>query len=265
MSAHGWEGFADYCKALAAEQGTGRKSLRRDWTNLRGVAAKVLERIPDEVVMSLLGKAKTALNPEENDLKALVGYAVGQGLLNSEELRDALDADDRASPLHWLAGLSGKSFGEKVAPLLCAYWLVQGSDTWKKQSGSAYYDIAWEPSELDGPIRMELKASSENPGFRFQQVRDPRYTRAAKLDYDLLLCVGVTASTMEFWSIPTENVGAFIDEGIFANQHGGAKMKSNTYWFVTDQKTREILKPFHTEAVDVRAFVLDQHAPIRSE
>lgn len=114
MSAHGWEGFADYCKALAAEQGTGRKSLRRDWTNLRAVAARVIESIPDEVVMSLLGKAKTALNPEENDLKALVGYAVGQGLLGSEELREALDADDRASPLYWLAGLSGKSFGEKL-------------------------------------------------------------------------------------------------------------------------------------------------------
>jgi hypothetical protein len=113
VSAHGWEGFADYCKALAAEQGTGRKSLRRDWTNLRAVAARVIESIPDEVVMSLLGKAKTALNPEENDLKALVGYAVGQGLLGSEELREALDADDRASPLYWLAGLSGKSFGEK--------------------------------------------------------------------------------------------------------------------------------------------------------
>ncbi len=116
MSAHGWEGFADYCKALAAEQGTGRKSLRRDWTNLRAVAARVIESIPDEIVMSLLGKAKTALNPEENDLKALVGYAVRQGLLGSEELREALDADDRASPYTgWpvlVVRASVKSFGE---------------------------------------------------------------------------------------------------------------------------------------------------------
>jgi hypothetical protein len=258
VSGEGWEGFADYCRALAAQQGVGRASLRRDWTNLRALAERVLPAVPDDLVISLLGKAKSAADPEENDLKALVSWAVGKGLIEATELRTALDDDDRASPLYWLAGLSGKSFGERVAPLLCAYWLVQGSDTWKKQPGTAYYDISWHPSESTHRIRMELKASSENPGFRFQQIRDPRYTGASDLDYDLLLCVGVTASTMEFWSIPATTVGDFIDDRTFPNQHGGAKMASNTHWFVTDARTRQRMKPFFCEAVDVRDLILKQ-------
>lgn len=258
MSGEGWEGFADYCKALAAQQRVGRASLRREWANLRALADRVLPDVPDELVISLLGKAKSAADPEENDLKALVSWAVGQGIVKATELRTALEDDNRASPLYWLAGLSGKSFGEKVAPQLCAYWLMESSDTWKKQPGSAYYDVSWHPSESPRPVRMELKASSENPGCRFQQIRDPRYTGAVGLDYDLLLCVGITASTMEFWSIPATEVGRFIDNKTFPNQHGGAKMASNTYWFVTDTKTRRLVEPYYCEAINVRAVVLDQ-------
>lgn len=258
MSGEGWEGFADYCNALAAPQRVGRPSLRRKWANLRTLADRVLPDIPDELVTSLLGKAKSAADPEENDLKALVSWAVGHGIVKATELRTALEDDNRASPLYWLAGLSGKSFGENVAPQLSAYWLVQDSDTWKKQSGSAYYDISWHPNESSEPVRMELKASSENPGFRFQQIRDPGYTASVGLDYDLLWCIGVTASTVEFWSIPAAEVGRFIDNKTFPNQHGGSKMTSNTYWFVTDAKTRQLLERYHCEAINVRSVVLDQ-------
>ncbi len=125
MSGEGWEGFADYCNALAAQQRVGRPSLRRKWANLRALADRVLPDIPDELVTSLLGKAKSAADPEENDLKALVSWAVGHGIVKATELRTALEDDNRASPLYWLAGLSGKSFGENVAPQLSAYWLFR--------------------------------------------------------------------------------------------------------------------------------------------
>lgn len=257
----GWAGFADFCKALALQQRKGRASLRRDWRHLRVLADEVFPQIPDEVAHALLGKAKEAADPEENDVKALIAWAVGRGFLDPSALRDALDADNVSSPLYWLATLSGKSFGENVAPQLCAYWLLHDGDEWRKQTGRAYFDIQWTPGEHpQRSVRMELKASSENPGFRFQQIRDPRHTGADELDYDLLLCVGVTAATMEFWSIPAREVAEYIDDGTFGNQHGGSKMTSNTFWFVTDVRTRAKLRGYYTEAVSVRQFAIQQMA-----
>lgn len=257
MTLEGWEGFAEFCNGLASRQKVGRASLRREWGALRALAATVLPEIPDQVVEELLGKRKLSVDPEENDLKAVVSYAVGRGMIEPEQVRLALEADNRHSPLFWLAGLSGKAFGENIAPQLCAYWLVRAGDLWEKQSGSAYFDITWTPRDR-GEIRMELKASSENPGFRFQQIRDPRFTGVDGHDYDLLLCLGVTASTLEFWSIPADDVARLIDDGTLPNQHGGKKMGSNTYWFVADAKTRRKLASFSAEAVNVRATILAQ-------
>jgi len=265
MKPAGWDGFAEFSRQLASRQKVGRPTLRREWSELRRLAERVRPVVSEQLVKSLLGKSWATTEPEENDLKALVSYAVGRGLVEAEELHAALLADNTHAPLYWLAGLSGKSFGENVAPQLCAYWIQDEGDLWIKQSGREYYDIAWSPHEELGVNRLELKASSESPAFRFQQIRDPRHTARAGGDYDTLLCLGITASTMEFWSIPAERVGVYIDNGTFANQHGGTKMKSNTYWFVVDVRTRKILRPFSAEATEVRRLLVDQmpgHGPV---
>ncbi len=145
MRSDKWEGFVDFCRKLAEHRKTGRASLRREWRHLRDLTEQVAANIPDELVHDLLGKSWATVDPEENDLKALLSYAVGQGLLAPEQVRDALEADNTQSPLFWLAGLSGKTFGESVAPELCAYWIQENGDRWEKQPGTEYYDIAWTP------------------------------------------------------------------------------------------------------------------------
>jgi hypothetical protein len=71
-----------------------------------------------------------------------------------------------------------------------------------------------------------------------------------------LLCAGVTASELEFWLIPAQEVAALIDDGVFANQHGGAKSVSNTFWFVTDDKSRSRLTEYRAEATGLRDLAL---------
>ena len=216
----------------------------------------MLPVVPDEAVDQLLGKSKANLNPEENDFKALASYAVGKGLIDAEDVRQALRDDNVEAPLYWLAGLSGKTFGENVSPRICAYWLQRDEDHWKKHPGTDYFDVSWTPYETSKPVRIEIKASSEAPGYRFQQIRDPRQTGAVGLDYDALLCAGVTASELEFWFIPGREVVRFIDSGVFANQHGGAKSVSNTFWFVADARTRTTLVEYRAEATELRELAL---------
>ena len=242
-----WEAFTEFCSSLQIESGKGRKNLRRKWSNLRQLASRVLPHIPDTELMALLGKKRNELDPEENDLKAITSYSVGKGLLKAPEVRDALKADESESPLYFLADLSGKSFGESIAPKICHYWLCGELDGWAKQSASGYYDIAWTPIEIKKPIRIEIKASSEAPGFRFQQIRHPKIGHASALDYDALLCLGVTAASLEFWFIPAQTVIEFIETGLFTNQHGGKKIDSNTYWIMADKNARaKMLKYFAT-------------------
>lgn len=112
------------------------------------------------------------LDPDRNDLKAVVAYAMGRGLVqDSARLRVALAADEMADPLAFLAGLGGKAFGETWAPLIARFWLQRDGDTWVKQGSKQLFDVAWQPAREATPIRIELKASSEHPDFLFQQVR----------------------------------------------------------------------------------------------
>jgi hypothetical protein len=251
-----WEAFTEFCGSLQIESGKGRKSLRRKWSNLRQLASRVLPQIPDSELMALLGKKRTELDPEENDLKAITSYSVGKGLLKAPEVREALKADESESPLYFLAELSGKSFGESIAPKICQYWLCGELDGWAKQPASGYYDIAWTSVELRKPVRIEIKASSESPAFRFQQIRHPKIGHANTLDYDTLLCVGVTASSLEFWFIPAQAVIDFIESGLFTNQHGGKKIDSNTYWVMADDNARGKMGKYFAEPEKLRNFAL---------
>ena len=251
-----WKAFSEFCGSLQSESGKGRKSLRRKWSNLRELTSRVLPHIPDSELMSLLGKHASELDPEENDLKAIASYSVGKGLLNATEVKKALRADEVESPLYFLAELSGKSFGESIAPKICQFWLCDAADGWAKQPGTAYYDVAWTPAELDKKVRIEIKASSEFPAFRFQQIRDPRMSNSKTQDYDVLLCLGVTANSVEFWFVPARAVIGFIDSGLFTNQHGGRKIESNTYWVMADQNARERMKVYFVDAANLRSFSL---------
>lgn len=185
-----WNAFVEWALVEAAQSG-GRKALRRRWERLRSLSSEAASKIPAGDIEALLGKPFAALDPEQNDLKALVAYAVGKGIIkDSRSLQAALDADMRADPLNFLAAHSGKTFGEKYAPLFARFWLVSDGDDWVKKSSKDLYDVGWLPEELKGrEIRIELKASSEHPGYLFQQIHHPLLSGGKAPDYDLLLCL----------------------------------------------------------------------------
>jgi hypothetical protein len=249
----------------------GREALRRRWRHLRGLADEVLPQIPDAEVKALLGKPRTELDPEANDLKAVVAYAAGRGLLKSpERLTQALAADETADPLAFLATLSGKSFGETWAPEIARYWLCEDDDRWEKKKSSEFYDAAWFPSELSGrEIRIELKASSEHPAHRFQQIRHRRLS-GGKKDYDILLCLGVTAGSLEWWAIPTERLDDFADNGateagsvLISRHHGKRRPIWNASagykdegWFVADDRARRLFVDYISPSEVLREKIL---------
>src|SRR5947208_3423187 len=68
-----WDSFVEWSLEQAAEVG-GRRALRRRWATLRKLAQETAERIPPAEVIALLGKPYEQLDPEHNDLKALVAY-----------------------------------------------------------------------------------------------------------------------------------------------------------------------------------------------
>lgn len=258
-----WEDFAEWVLSLTPESG-GRKALRRRWRNLRSLAEKAASGVPPRDVEALFGKPFSSLDPEQNDLKALVAYAIGKGIIKCEgSLQAALDTDMRADPLHFLAAYSGKTFGEKYAPMIASFWLCLEDDAWNKKKAADFYDVGWLPTELDGQeIRIEIKASSERPDFLFQQIRHPRLSGRKEPDYDLLLCLGVSAGTLEWWGIPALEIDNFADNGhnppertaIFRH-HGKKRPIWNEEfgyidegWFRTDSRVRSVLEPFACDA-----------------
>jgi len=137
-----WEEFAEWMMGRAADSGAGRNALLRRWRNLRELATEVLTDLPAEEVRRLLGKEPESLDPALNDLKAVIAYAAGKGLLRDpRRLKGALQADELADPLAFLAGLSGKAFGETWAPAIARYWLQDDGDGWVKKRAKDYYDV----------------------------------------------------------------------------------------------------------------------------
>lgn len=267
-----WDDFAVWIMLQAGQVG-GRKSLQRRWANLRALASQVAEKIPASEIQALLGKSFEELDPENNDLKALVAYAVGLGMVNNRsQLQAVLQADYRADPLYFLAQHSGKTFGEKFAPMIAKFWLSEIGEKWEKQPPSGLYDISWLPQDhSESEIRIELKASSEYPSFRFQQIRHPRLSGSEGLDYDLLLCLGVSAGSLEWWAIPGKDLDQFVDSGkvaaqsvIITRHHGKRRpIWNETYgyadegWFCADSKARKLLDMYYcADSQRLRSMIL---------
>ena len=260
--------WGDFSRLMIREAGAtkyGRQALRRQWRNLRRLAEGCSAQISDAEISSLLGKSRSTLDPEKNDLKAVVAYCVGKGITDGQALREALESDLHSEPMAFLSEHSGKSFGEKWAPFIARYWLASQGDEWIKMGASEFYDIRWVPAGTHREIRLELKASSEAPSYRFQQVRHPCLV-GDRSAYDILLCVGVTASSLEWWVIPTgalddmANNGTTPPEKTVIRKHHGkdAPIWNNTVgytdegWFCTDERCRELLARWNMSSTSLR-------------
>lgn len=266
-----WDEFVEWAIQQSADSG-GRKALRRRWTTLRALADQVADKISPAEIQLLLGKPYEQLDPEHNDLKALVAYGAGKGIVTDPlQLQNVLRDDTRADPLYFLAQHSGKTFGEKFAPLFAKFWLLCEGDSWVKQSSGAFYDVAWTPSGRSKEIRIELKASSEQPGYRFQQIRHPRMSDGENPDYDLLLCLGVSAGSLEWWAIPAEDLDKFAENEktpaantAITRHHGKRRPIWNENqgfkdegWFLADARTRTLLDEYACGSSDqLRAKIL---------
>lgn len=270
-----WPQFAEWMLGRARNTKGGRVSLQRRWPHLRQLAADALQVISAEEVKRLLGRDVGDLDPERNDLKAIVAYAMGKGVLQvPERLWQAIGADETNDPLAFLAGLSGKTFGETWAPEITRYWVAGPDDQWVKKKGSDFYDAGWFPAEGGGAeVRIELKASSEHPGYRFQQIRHPRMSGGER-DYDVLLCMGVTASSLEWWAIPTDRLDDFADNGrttsesVVVTLHHGKRGRQGKHraiwsatfndegWFSMDERARRLLGEFAVDSAGLRERLL---------
>lgn len=267
-----WDDFVEWAIDQATESG-GRKALRRRWVTLRALAEKVSKKVSSAEIQALLGKPYEQLDPEHNDLKALVAYGAGKGIITDpKQLQNVLRDDIRADPLYFLAQHSGKTFGEKFAPLFAKFWLSSDGDEWVKQSSKGLYDVGWTPKERKGKeLRIELKASSEQPGYLFQQIRHPKLSGAKRADYDLLLCLGVSAGSLEWWAIPAADMDQFAENGstpvkrIVITRHHGKRRPiwnkehgfTDEGWFRADTKARELLKKYTCGSSDqLRAKIL---------
>jgi len=267
-----WDDFVEWAMEQAGQSG-GRKALRRRWATLRGLAEQVSKKIPAAEIHALLGKPYDQLDPEHNDLKALVAYGAGKGIIaDPKQLQDVLRDDIRADPLYFLAQHSGKTFGEKFAQLFAKFWIASKGDAWEKQPSKGLYDVGWTPAERKGKeIRIELKASSEKPGYLFQQIRHPKLSGSKGMDYNLLLCLGVSAGSLECWAIPAEDLDQFAENGktqadcvVITRHHGKRRPiwnKKHGYtdegWFRADDNARELLKDYTCGSSDeLRAKIL---------
>jgi hypothetical protein len=66
-----WDDFVEWAIEQAADAG-GRKALRRRWASLRALAHEVSAKVSPSEIEALFGKPYEQLDPEHNDLKALV-------------------------------------------------------------------------------------------------------------------------------------------------------------------------------------------------
>lgn len=251
-----WDEFVEWALEQAVDAG-GRRALRRRWETLRELAEEASTKLKASEIEALLGKPYERLDPEHNDLKALVAYAAGKGVIaDPGRLQNVLRADTRADPLYFLAQHSGKTFGEKFAPLFARFWLAEEGDAWAKQPSRGLYDVGWTPGERRSEIRIELKASSEQPNFLFQQIRHPKLSGEGADDYDLLLCLGVSAGSLEWWAIPVRELDRLAESGATADpvitRHHGKRRPiwnddvgyADEGWFRTDARARERLSKY---------------------
>lgn len=246
-----WDEFVAFCES------TLKKSVRQGRGSLRPSRVALMKLIDSQVLPHLSTEDQKRLfplgyDPEASDLKVAAGVALERGLISESDYRLALLYDRRRSPLAFLQTVSGKAFGESVAPRITQFWIEELGDQLVKQPGSAYYDLAWYPHEKQMTLRIELKASSEAPGYRFQQIRDPWMSGSGSIDYDVLLCLGTTNSGLEWWVIPATELPHLRAIGALTNQHGGQKSTGNTLWMTMDAARRARLEPFSVQSEQLR-------------
>jgi hypothetical protein len=117
-------------------------------------------------------------------------------------------------------------------------------------------------------VRIELKASSEYPAFRFQQIRHPKLSGSEQPDYDILLCLGLTAGSLEWWCIPSRSLADLADNGqndspIITRHHGKKRAIWNSDqgykdegWFVTGPRERKMLREYGVASEQLRTRIL---------
>ena len=254
MSERTWDGFLAYLYELPSRLRPGRQRVGVVRDNLQAlIADRVRPNLTpeDEARLFPLG-----FSPSESDLKIAAGVGLERGWITPGEYEQAIRSDKAASPFGFLQTMSGKTFGETVAPLIARFWLVEDGDGFVKVSNRGLYDFGWTPHETGQSIRIELKASSEEAP-NFQQIRHPRMsgTANAEPDYDVLLCLGLSNAGLEWWAFPADAVAAFIADNVFTPQHGGTKMESGTYWVRIRPAERERFLQFASPSESLREFV----------
>lgn len=148
-------------------------------------------------------------------------------------------------PFQWLQTLSGKSFGEKVAPLIVRFFLEDELEP-------------REHSDHDFVFRgrkVELKTGTEHSTegvFLFQQIRPQQ-------DWDLLLCLGLCVRSLVFFVLTRSFVEAAIEtwrsdeSSIITPQHGGARdldrttAEPDTFWMWTRPEWESLLEDRRSE------------------
>lgn len=76
------------------------------------------------------------------------------------------------------------------------------------------------------------------------------------IDYDVLLCLGLSNRGLEWWIIPGTEIDNLIEEGVITSQHGGSKMSSGTYWLRMRAPERERLQAFASTSERLRAAMI---------
>lgn len=254
MGERTWEDFLTFLYGMPSQLRPGRQRIAVVRDNVQTlVTDRVRPRLTpdDESRLFPLG-----FSPAESDLKIAAGVALERGLITPTEYEGAIRADKAASPFGFLQTVSGKTFGETVAPLITRYRLVDEGDEVVKVSNRGLYDFSWLPREKTQRISIELKSSSEEyPNF--QQIRHPRMsgTTESRSDYDVLLCLGLSNEGLEWWAFPAPEVESFIAANVFTPQHGGTKMESGTYWIRIKSADRLCFEQFTADAESLRDFV----------
>lgn len=238
-------------------QNTGRRGLQRDWSKLLILFEKIKSRLPSDLPMRMLGKSIEELDVEQNDIKALLAYGVNAGWLTAAELRCALKEANDSNPYWFLANMSGKTFGEVIAPKIAQFWIMQSGEYWKKMKTKELYDFEWKAANKR-LLRIELKASTEeNP--RFQQIRPPKMSNLSTYDYDGLLGLSVFRGKEEWWYVPAPDVERLISERIITQQHNGEKVKTDSYWVSLNEKMRKRFSKYYINSSDqLRVRLLEQ-------
>jgi hypothetical protein len=259
-----WDDFLAFLYELPSTLNPGRQRIRVVRDSLQAlVEEKVLPTFTDEDHSRLF---PLGFSPSESDLKIVAGVGLERSLIDPAEYEQALRADKAAGPYGFLQTMSGKTFGETVAPLIARFWLTDEGDQFIKMKNTALYDFGLTLHETDQLSRIELKASSE--AFpRFQQIRHPLMTdlTAAVFEYDVLLCLGLSNEGLEWWVFTAADVAQLIEDKVFVPQHGGRKTQSGTFWVHMDAKNRARFADFRTTSESLRAYIRNLDAESRSE